>query len=275
MQPNPRTLRGVVFFGLIAMLAFGCSESNPDIDGDSDGETDGDMVDGDADGDALDEDGDTENDSDEEIDVDEEADELSIAVCDPGAGPFSLTIDNPYFPLPVGKHLVLEGNEGATLLRVEFSVLDETEIVAGVTTRVVEERETEDGELIEISRNYFAQAPDGTVCYFGEAVDDYDGGEIVGHGGAWRAGEDGNQPGIIMPAAPTVGMRYKQEVAPGVAEDRGEIVQMGESLTVPAGTFEDTLEVRETSPLDIGSSRKVYVRDIGMAVDGAIELIQY
>ena len=132
----------------------------------------------------------------------------SIAVCDPEAGPFSLTIDNGFFPLVVGNQSVLEGEDDeGVLIRVEISVLDETEEVADITTRVLEEMEFADDELIEVSRNFFAQAPDGTVCYFGEDVDEFVDGE-VSHEGAWRAGENGNVPGIIMPADPQVGDVY-------------------------------------------------------------------
>lgn len=200
---------------------------------------------------------------------------ISVAVCDPDAGPFSLTIDNEFFPLPVGHQLVLDGDDGGAALHLEITVLDETEVVAGVTTRVVEERESEDGELVEISRNFFAQAPDGTVCYFGEDVDIYEGGEIVSHDGAWRAGGD-NRPGIIMPAAPAVGDTYFQEVAPGVAEDHAEVVALGEPITVPAGTFDDTLETREGTPLEPGHfDTKVYVSGIGLVVDAAARLSSY
>jgi hypothetical protein len=201
---------------------------------------------------------------------------LDIAVCDPDTGgPFTLEIDNPYFPLAVGTILTLEGDEDGTPIEVIFTVLDETEDVAGVTTRVVEENESEDGELVEISRNFFAQAPDGTVCYFGEDVDDYEDGVIVGHGGAWRAGEDGALPGIQMPATPTLGQTYQQEVAVGIAEDSGEITAVGESVTVEAGTFDDTIEVTESSPLDSGTSLKIYAAGIGMIVDSDVELVEY
>jgi hypothetical protein len=197
--------------------------------------------------------------------------EVDIAVCDPAAGPFSLTIDNPYFPLPVGQVLVLDGTEGSTAVHLDITVLDETEVVEGVTTRVMEERESEDGELVEVSRNFFVQAPDGTVCYYGEDVDIYEGGEVVGHSGQWRAG-GGNLPGIMMPASPEVGMTYAQEMAPGVAEDHADIVAMGESITVPLDTYTDTLRTSEWTPLEAGRSTKVYVSGIGLVVDDILEL---
>jgi len=202
---------------------------------------------------------------------------LSISVCDPSAGPFSLIIDNGFFPLVVGDELVLEGEDDeGTFLEVIITVLDETEFVAGVTTRIVEEAEFEDGEVVEISRNFYAQAPDGTVCYFGEDVDDFEDGMIVGHGGEWRAGENGNLPGIIMPGNPEVGQIFQQEAAPGIAEDQAEIIALGETIEVPAGTFSDTLTTLDCNPMEGGAiDEKVYVDGIGLAIDEDAELVSF
>lgn len=198
---------------------------------------------------------------------------VSLAVCDTDTGgPFSLTIDNDFFPLEVGTQIELTGDED----RVVITVLDETEEVADVTTRVVEEREFESDELVEVSRNFFAQAPDGTVCYFGEEVDIYSNGEIVSSSGAWRAGENGSSPGIMMPANPEVGMVYSQENAPGIAEDRAEVLATGETITVPLGTYTDTITMDDCNPLENGSKdRKYYVRDIGLAIDEDEELTSF
>ncbi len=201
---------------------------------------------------------------------------VDTSVCDPTAGPFSLVIDNEFFPLVVGTELVLEGEEDGEPLRVEITVLDETEEVAGVITRVVEETEYEDGELVEVSHNFFAQAPDGAVCYFGEDVDDYEDGKVVSHEGQWRAGEDGNLPGIIMPANPEIGMVFQQEDAPDLAEDQAEVIDFGETIDVPAGIFDDTLTMEDCNPLEDGSTdKKVYVRGIGLAMDEDLELISF
>src|SRR3954463_10526468 len=59
---------------------------------------------------------------------------------------------NEYFSLEPGDTLVLEGKGDKLIIRV----LDDTKEVDGVQTRVVEEHETKDGQLVEISRNYFA-----------------------------------------------------------------------------------------------------------------------
>src|SRR3989338_2375129 len=170
------------------------------------------------------------------------AQQLDISVCDPVKGNFSTDINNPYFPYPAGKVSVLEDEKG----KVQISSLDLTETVAGVETRVIEEKEWEDGNLTEISRNFFAQTQDGTVCYFGEDVDIYENGQITAHDGAWRAGEGDNKPGIMMPANPIVGQSYEQEIAPGVAEDKAKHEAFEKSFTTPAGIFNDVLLVKET-----------------------------
>lgn len=192
--------------------------------------------------------------------------ELDISVCDPAKGPFSTTIDNPFFPYRVGKVSLLESSSA----KVQISSLDQTEIVAGVTTRVIEEREWSSGELVEISVNYFAQAKDGTVCYFGEGVDIYENGQITSHEGSWRAGVGENKPGIIMPAHPAVGQSYQQEIAPGVATDRAEHITFEKSFSTTAGTFQNVLLVKETP-----DSTKRYAPGIGLIFDDGEVLTKY
>jgi len=207
---------------------------------------------------------------------------LNIDVCDPETGgPFSLEGASEFFPLVVGNMSVLEGvdvdDEGEEVeIRIESNVLDETEMVAGVETRVVEESEFEDDELVEVARDFYAVLEDGTVCYFGEDVDNYEDGMVVDNEGAWRAGENGNKPGIIMPGDPQVGQIYRQEDAPGVAEDQAENIALGEELDVPAGVFDNTLNVEDCNPLEEDArDEKVYVSGIGIAKDEAAELVSF
>jgi hypothetical protein len=196
---------------------------------------------------------------------------VDISVCAADAGPFTLDVDNPYFPLRPGTLLVLDDGN----LRLEITVPGDSETVAGVMTRVLEERETEGGELVEISRNFFAQAPGGSVCYFGEDVDIYEAGSVVSHAGAWRAGVNGAVPGVMMPALPAVGMAFRQEMAPGLAEDRALIEAAGETVTVPAGTFSNTVRFLETTPLEPGStSVKVFARNVGLIIDDGARLVR-
>ena len=171
---------------------------------------------------------------------------------------------NIYFILEPGYRLTFE--HGKDTLTV--TVLDETKIVDGVKTRVVEERETSGEQLAEVSKNYFAiDKTTNDLYYFGEDVDEYKDGKIVGHEGAWLAGVNGARFGLMMPAHPKVGDRYYQEQAPKVAMDRAEILSVTETAKVPAGTFTNALHTRESSALEGGSEDKWYAPDIGLIKD--------
>ena len=199
---------------------------------------------------------------------------LDSDVCRPSAGGFSANITNPYFPLPPGSRMLLEGEEDGIPISLTITVFEATRVVAGVPTREVEERHVEGGELLEVSRNFFVQAADGSVCYFGEEVDMYENGVIVGHDGAWLAGVDGALPGILMPAAPAIGMSFHQEVAPDIAEDRVVITAMGKTVTVPFGTFSNTVRFREFTRLEPGAvSIKNFAYGVGMITDDALQLV--
>jgi hypothetical protein len=145
-----------------------------------------------------------------------------------------------------------------------------------IWTRVVVENEKADGELKEISYNYFATClPWRDVYYFGEDVDIYEDGEVVSHAGAWLAGRFGAEPGIIMPDSGfLLGQRYFQEMAPGVALDRAEHVGTDLELDLEAGNFDDCIEVTETTPLEPGSeSTKFYCPGAGLVIDNELKAI--
>ena len=189
---------------------------------------------------------------------------------------WSSTGRNPYFILEPGYELVLEGKEHGEPVRLVITVLDETKVVDGVETRVVVEHESEDGEPAEISRNYFAiSRRDNSVYYFGEEVDEYEDGKVASHGGAWLSGVNGARFGLMMPGTPVVGSRYYQEIAPGVAMDRAEVLSVTETFETPAGTFTNCLKTSESSAVEKGSETKVYAPGVGLLRDGALRLVRH
>lgn len=181
--------------------------------------------------------------------------------------------ESTYFILQPGFQIVLESNRA----RLVITVLDETKEINGIRTRVVEEREESNGELYEISRNFFAIDPETKdIFYFGEEVDFYENGEIVRHSGEWLAYEDGNKPGLIMPGTPEEGMKYFQEIAPGAAMDRAEVISVSETYETPAGEFEDCLVTEESTPLEpLVKEYKRYAPGIGMIQDETLKLVGY
>lgn len=183
---------------------------------------------------------------------------------------FQSTVDNAFFPLTSPGPAVFEGEEvdpdtGEVVeIRVESTALAATNVVAGVEATVVEVKEFEDGELVEVTLDYYAQRSDGAVYYFGEQVDNYEGGEVVGHEGQWLAGEGDNLPGVFMPADPEVGDEFEQERAPGVAEDRSEVVEVDESVTTPAGSFSGCIKTKDFDPLGDVTEFKYYCPNVGL-----------
>lgn len=180
------------------------------------------------------------------------------------------TGENDYFILIPGFQITLE-SQSETLV---ISVMEETREIGGVTARLVEEREHKNGELYEISRNFYAIDPEnGDVFYFGEEVDFYTQGQITGHSGAWLAYENGNQPGLIMPGTPLVGMKYYQEIAPNVAMDRAKVVSVTETFDTEVGEFKDCLLTQESSKIDpIAIEYKTYCPGIGLVQDQSLLL---
>jgi len=179
---------------------------------------------------------------------------------------------NPYFILEPGYMLVLEGH-GAQLI---ITVLNETKKVDGVETRVVEERETKGGKLVEVARNYFAISKrTNDVFYFGEDVDMYKDGKIANHDGSWLSGVNGSKFGLMMPGRVLLHSRYYQEVAPNIAMDRATIVSVTETVKTPAGEFKNCVKVEETSPLSrFTTEYKYYAPGIGMVSDGGMKLVK-
>lgn len=210
------------------------------------------------------------------------------ALCSP-ENDYSLTIDNPYFPLSPGSEWTYFGFEDDEPLGLQITVLDDTEDLYGgeIVTRVVRELEWVDEDedarfdnkedLIEESFNYFAQAPDGTVCYFGEEVDIYEDGEIVSHEGSWRADGGKNAPGIFMPAdvqGLTVGTSWYMEVAPKVAKDRATFEGVEDHI-VEGTVYDNAIRITDCNTIDRDCGTKFYAPGVGLIVDNVLELTEY
>jgi hypothetical protein len=190
---------------------------------------------------------------------------------------FSSTGRNPFFILEPNYQLVLSGGDAGEVAEVTITVLNETREVNGTETRVVEERETINGEIVEISRNFFAICEEtNSVFYFGEEVDDYENGILVAHEGAWVAGEGENKAGLIMPGSILLGARYYQEIAPNIALDRAEIIDVSQVIQTPSGEFSDTLITRETTPLEPDVVElKYYAAGVGLIQEEDLMLEHY
>jgi hypothetical protein len=184
----------------------------------------------------------------------------AVALALVGAGP---DVDNPWFPLPPGRHWTYREGKVRDVVTVRGTRL----MANGVVARVVHDESREHGRPVEVTDDYYAQDTHGTVWYLGEATTAYEKGKPPSTEGSWEAGVDGAKPGIIMPARPKVGMAYRQEFLKGHAEDHAKIVSLRERVKVPLRRFRHTLMTLETTPLEPDVlEAKFYARGVGVVL---------
>jgi hypothetical protein len=184
------------------------------------------------------------------------------ATYDPHTPPparFSKTIDNPYFPLPVGRTFVYRGVENGKKELDRMHVTGRTKKIAGITATVVSDSVYEPPpKLLEKTFDYYAQDDRGNVWYLGEDTKELLGGGKVDTAGSWLAGKSGAKPGLIMKADPRVPDSYRQECRSGEAEDLAWVVARGASIV-------RTLEFSPLEPTVV--EQKVYKRGMGVVSD--------
>ncbi len=174
---------------------------------------------------------------------------------------FTTAVTNRYMPLIPGTTRTYEGGRE----RVVVTVTASTRTVMGVETVVVRDREYRGTSLIEDTEDWFAQDEDGNVWYFGEDTAECRNGSISGRPGAWEAGVDGAQPGIVMLAAPRVGDYYRQEFYAGRAEDVARVRELGATVDHDGRVYRDVLVTEDFTALEPGLlEHKSYAPDAGL-----------
>jgi hypothetical protein len=143
-------------------------------------------------------------------------------------------------------------------------VTNNTRTFMGVPCVEVHDTVRLDGQVIEDTLDWYAQHRDGTVWYFGEDTKEYENGKRVSTKGSWQAGVNGALPGIVMPAQPQVGERYRQEYYRGEAEDMAEVLSTTERAQVRTGSYDGVVKTKDTTPLEPHVlENKYYARGIG------------
>ena len=200
---------------------------------------------------------------------------------------FSASGSNTYMTLNPGTRSAFAGEEDGRKVEILTTVLDRRRWVsfddreAGriwVRTRVVEERKKLDGELVEISRKFFARCKQTSdIYYFGRRVWLFREGIFAGSDGTWEAGVKDALPGLVMPGTFLLGSRYDRKRAPGSALSRVEHTAMELNVSVRAGDFSGCVEVAETITLEPSAERsiKVFCPGVGLVLDGVIQLVDY
>jgi len=181
---------------------------------------------------------------------------------------FVQSIDNPYLPLTPGKNFHYEKQTPEGLESVDFMVTHATKDILGIECTVVHDVVSLDGLIVEDTFDWFAQDVLGNVWYFGELSFEYEDGEIANMSGSWKAGDEFALPGIVMQAAPQIGLAYRQEFLLGEAEDAALVLRLDAPVSVPYGSFPTCLQTEDFSPLEPGQfEHKFYALGVGLVLE--------
>lgn len=180
---------------------------------------------------------------------------------------------NPWFALVPGNRWVYEGDGES----IEVVVTSDTKLIDGIDCIVVIDTAMEDGVIVEVTNDWYAQDVDGNVWYCGEIAENFEefegdntaGPELVDIDGSWKAGRDNAEPGILLPFEPVAGAFFRQEFAQTDAEDVIEVLAIDATETSPGASCSGTcLQTRDFTPLEPDTlEHKFYAPGIGLIVE--------
>jgi hypothetical protein len=157
-------------------------------------------------------------------------------------------ITNPLHPTSEVTQVIMGGHVEGKPFRTEVTLLPETKPIEWggktVDTAVIQYVAYLDGRIHEVALDWYAQADDGSVWYFGEDVFNYEDGRVADTEGTWIAG-DVTPAAMIMPAKPAVGNVYRPENAPEVVFEEVRVEKIDQDVAGPNGNISGAIEVSE------------------------------
>ena len=185
------------------------------------------------------------------------------------APPFSdpTQVTNPLFPISDLRSAVLAGRIDGEPFHTETTLMPYTRTIEWAPGRSVETLVSQytaflDGHIQEVALDYYAQADDGSVWYFGEDVNDYNArGLVAFQTDSWLAGPDG-PPAMIMPGDPKVGDAFRTENIPGLVFEEVTVETTDKTVAGPTGRVAKAM-VGEELHDDAQTSDKVFAPGYG------------
>jgi hypothetical protein len=157
-------------------------------------------------------------------------------------------ITNPLHPTSLVDQVIMGGHVEGKPFRTEVTLLPQTKPIewGGKTadTAIIQYVAYLDGRIHEVALDWYAQADDGSVWYFGEDVFNYEDGKVADTEGTWIASDE-TPAAMIMPAKPAVGNVYRPENAPEVVFEEVRVEKVDQTIPGPSGTISGAIEVME------------------------------
>jgi hypothetical protein len=178
---------------------------------------------------------------------------------------FTTEITHPYWPMKPRTRWTYREVEEGKVYDVAVVVTNRTRKLAnGVTARVVRDTVRHGGSIVEDTFDWYAQDGPGNLWYLGEQTAEFENGKITSRSGSFEAGKHGALPGIMLPADPAPGMRYREEYYVGEAEDNGEVLSAAEMVQVRTGRYRGALLIKDTIAIEPDVQEyKLYAPGVG------------
>jgi hypothetical protein len=190
------------------------------------------------------------------------------------APPFSNStkVTNPLFPISDLHSAILNGKVDGKPFRVETTLLPETRVIEWIEGQCVETLVSQyvaylNGRIEEVALDFYAQADDGSVWYFGEDVFNYNDGVVEDLEGTWLAGKEG-PAAMIMPADPKVGNAFLPENIPGLVFEEVTVKAVDQTVPGPHGPVDGAM-VSEELHQDGSFEEKIFAPGYGEFFTGS------
>jgi hypothetical protein len=179
---------------------------------------------------------------------------------------------NRWQPLHPGMQWV---REGTTLVgsrpvphQVVTTMTDVIRRIDGVPTIASLDQDTDAGQVVEVSIDYFGLDKDGNVWLLGGYTADYSSGKYTYTADSWLGTQNDGQVGILMPKDPVKKMpRWFIGQPPDGTGSAAEVVQTGAHQCVDFACYDNVLITREGEIGAIDNAFKYYAPDIGFIRD--------
>jgi len=179
---------------------------------------------------------------------------------------------NKWMPLHPGMQWT---REGTTLVgsrpvphQVVTTMTDVIRRIDGVPTIASLDQDTDAGQVVEESIDYFGLDKQGNVWLLGGYTADYSSGKYTYTADSWLGTQNGGEVGILMPADPVKKTpRWYIGKPPDGTGSAAEVVETGAHQCVDFACYDNVLITREGEIGAIDNAFKYYAPDVGFIRD--------
>ncbi len=183
------------------------------------------------------------------------------------------TSTNQYHPLAPGTQWIRSGTTEVGSRDVPHSVIstltDVVRIIDGVTVVAMLDQSTDSGEISQVGFDWLALDKDGNVWIMGGYTEDFEGGEFTNAEEAWLGAATGGDPGVLMPGVVEADTPrwFIGAAEEGDLGSLGEPVEVGITVCVAFGCFDNVIAIREGEYKAIDNEVKYYAPGVGVILN--------